>query len=75
MSTPILYGWQIDKRVPHHEKPGTHIRQTETIAAETFEQVLEWLARDRMDQAVEIEAVVRFGPILTVIREPKGEGK
>lgn len=43
----------------------------EFVAAPTIEHVWEYLALDRMDEGVEIEAVVREVPILCVLPKPE----
>ena len=67
---PTLYGWEIGRllRDPRDEK--VKRRQVMWIAAETLEQVWDYLAVDRADAATEIESIARVAPLLEVIRTP-----
>ncbi len=66
-----LYAWEIDTIIPNLKDGSKKIRCTMTIAARSLEQVLEYLTADRMDEATEIDRIQRFGPIVSVLEEPK----
>lgn len=68
---PLLYGWEVSLVLNDAKDPQKRTRMRLIVATETLDQVLTFLSADRADAANEIESIIRFGPILEVIREPK----
>lgn len=68
IGSPLLYGWELVRVIPDQRDDKKKLRCSMIIAAETIEQVWEYLATDRMDENTEIESISRFGPIISVIR-------
>ena len=68
---PLLYSWEIVRLLPDPYNEDKQFRCSLIIAAETIEQVWEWLASDRADERIEIECISRLGSIVSVIQSPE----
>lgn len=63
--------WLIILRREH--EPNKSREETALLVAWSFDQVLEWTTRDRMDERVEVVEIRNAGPIIDVLSEPKSE--
>jgi len=68
LTTSPLYAWEIVRLIPDTKDEKKHVRCSMTIAAHTIDQVWDYLAPDRADERTEIESIVRFGPIVAILK-------
>lgn len=66
-SAAIPYVWEVLRLIPHPQDEKKHTRCSMLLAAETIEQVWDYIAADRADAATEIEAISRIGPLVATL--------
>lgn len=66
-SAAVPYVWEVLRLIPHPQDEKKHTRCSMLLAAETIEQVWEYLAVDRADAATEIESIARLAPLVVTL--------
>jgi len=66
-SAAVPYVWEVLRLIPHPQDEKKHTRCSMLLAAETIEQVWEYLAADRADAATEIESIARLAPLVATL--------
>lgn len=66
-SAVVKYVWEVLRLVPHPVDEKKQIRCSMLLAAETIEQVWDYIAADRADAATEVEAITRMGPLVATL--------
>lgn len=72
-SAAVPYVWAVLRLIPHMQDKNKHTRRSMLLAAQTIEQVWEYLAADRADAATEIESITRLAPLVATL-PPNGPG-
>ena len=65
----MLHAYQIETLIPHGEGKATC---TQHIVAESFQQVLDHLKADIIDERTEVLSIIRYGPVIRVYQTPVG---
>ena len=63
----VPYVWEVLRLIPNPQDEKKHTRCSMLLAAQTIEQVWEYIAADRADAATEIEAISRLGPLVATL--------
>ena len=63
----MTYVWEVIRLIPHPQDEKKHTRCSMLLAAESIDQVWQYLAADRADAATEIESIARIGPLVATL--------
>ena len=63
----VRYVWEVIRLIPSPQDESKQIRCSMLLAAESIEQVWEYLAADRADSATEIESITRLAPLIATL--------
>jgi len=69
----LTYCWEIIEWGPHPTEDKKRIRHHQMVMAPDFETVLKYLEADRMDEGIEIDSIIRCGPIVAQLKEAEPE--